>query len=67
MRCFLPPQSDGHHEYHMDGGHETRGEPRRVLAMLFYLNNVTEGGETAFLAQVRVSVARGLRWQRDWR
>lgn len=38
----------------MDGGHETRGEPRRVLAMLIYLNEVPAGGggETAFLAQV---------------
>ena len=35
-----------------DGGHETRGEPRRILAMLIYLNDVSEGGETAFLAQV---------------
>ena len=49
-------QSDGHHEYHMDEGHEPRGEPRRVIAFLAYFNDVAEGGETAFLNQ-GISVA----------
>ena len=51
-----PLQSDGHHEYHADSGNEKRGDPVRVLAFLFYLNDVTEGGETVFLNQA-VSIA----------
>lgn len=58
MICTSPrsPQTDGHHEYHADGGHEARGDPVRVIAFLFYLNDVLEGGETAFINQA-VSVA----------
>ena len=56
--CTLsyPLQSDGNHEYHADSGQEQRGDPVRVLAFLFYLNDVTEGGETVFLNQA-VSIA----------
>jgi len=45
MICTSPrsPQTDGHHEYHADGGHEARGDPVRVIAFLFYLNDVSGG------------------------
>lgn len=43
--------ADGHHEFHADGGQERRGDPVRVIAFLFYLNDVIEGGETVFLNQ----------------
>jgi hypothetical protein len=44
-------KNDGteHHSYHIDSGSELSCKPRRVLAMILYLNEVFEGGETVFL------------------
>ena len=48
-----PDKNDGteHHAYHVDSGQEPTCGPRRLIAVLIYLNNVTEGGETVFLNQ----------------
>ena len=47
--------SDGseHHAYHSDTSHERKGDttPRRIIAVLLYLNTVHEGGETVFINQ----------------
>jgi prolyl 4-hydroxylase len=40
-----------HHSYHADSGQEKYAAPRRLIAVLIYLNDVTEGGETIFLNQ----------------
>lgn len=42
-----------HHSYHSDTGHEATNSvaPRRILAAIFYLNDVSEGGETVFINQ----------------
>jgi len=40
-----------HHAYHADSGHELVFGPRRIMAVLIYLNTVEEGGETVFLYQ----------------
>lgn len=40
-----------HHAYHADSGFEKPGQPRRILAILIYLNDVDDGGETVFLNQ----------------
>jgi Rps23 Pro-64 3,4-dihydroxylase Tpa1-like proline 4-hydroxylase len=37
--------------YHSDSGHEKAANPHRILAVLLYLNDVDEGGETLFLNQ----------------
>ena len=37
-----------HHAYHADGGHELPGAPGRVIAVLIYLSEPEEGGETVF-------------------
>ena len=42
---------DEHHAYHADSGGETACKPHRILAVLLYLNDVEEGGETVFLNQ----------------
>lgn len=46
-------KNDGteHHSYHIDSGSELTCKPRRVLAMILYLNEVSVGGETVFLNQ----------------
>jgi len=43
--------SEEHHAYHADCGHETSEKPHRILAVLLYLNTVLVGGETVFLNQ----------------
>jgi prolyl 4-hydroxylase len=44
-------KNDGteHHSYHIDSGTDLSCKPRRVIAMIMYLNEVIEGGETVFL------------------
>ena len=46
-------KNDGteHHNFHADSGQESEHGPRRLLAVLLYLNNVTVGGDTYFLNQ----------------
>jgi hypothetical protein len=41
-------KNDGteHHAYHVDSGQEPSCSPRRNIAVLIYLNEVREGGET---------------------
>jgi hypothetical protein len=41
-------KNDGteHHAYHVDSGQEPACSPRRNIAVLIYLNDVKEGGET---------------------
>eukprot|EP00607_Mallomonas_marina_P010977 CAMPEP_0182424242 /NCGR_PEP_ID=MMETSP1167-20130531/10416_1 /TAXON_ID=2988 /ORGANISM="Mallomonas Sp, Strain CCMP3275" /LENGTH=203 /DNA_ID=CAMNT_0024603889 /DNA_START=318 /DNA_END=929 /DNA_ORIENTATION=- len=39
------------HDYHIDGFHDQPGFPVRIIAVLIYFNNVSEGGETVFLQQ----------------
>jgi hypothetical protein len=53
MLCINRYMNDGseHHAYHADGGSEARCGARRVLAVLLYLNDVSVGGDTAFLFQ----------------
>jgi hypothetical protein len=40
-----------HHGYHIDSGQEPTCQPSRILAILIYLNDVEEGGETVFYNQ----------------
>ena len=40
-----------HHGYHADSGHEAECGPKRHIAVLVYLNNVSMGGETVFFNQ----------------
>lgn len=46
-------RNDGteHHGYHGDSGQEGNCMPKRVIAVLIYLNDVESGGETVFLNQ----------------
>jgi len=46
-------KGDEHHAYHADSGGEAACKPHRILAVLLYLNDVDEGGETVFLNQGR--------------
>jgi hypothetical protein len=39
------------HDWHVDGGQEPAGTPARVLAVIIYLSEPEEGGETLFLNQ----------------
>jgi hypothetical protein len=39
------------HDWHVDGGQEPQGTPARVLAVIIYLSEPEEGGETLFLNQ----------------
>lgn len=40
-----------HHAYHIDSGHFPHCGPQRLIAVILYLNDVAEGGETVFLNQ----------------
>jgi len=53
-------RNDGreHHAYHVDAGQEPFAAPRRVIAVLMYVNDVEEGGETVFLNQGRAVAPR---------
>jgi hypothetical protein len=53
--CLGRYLNDGteHHAWHMDEGQEGTCRPRRVIAILIYLNEVAQGGETVFLNQGR--------------
>ena len=46
-------KNDGkeHHAYHSDSDQEGLCRPKRLIAVLIYLNDVEEGGETVFLNQ----------------
>lgn len=50
MKRYLNDGTE-HHAYHGDSGHESRCSPKRHIAMLIYLNDVSEGGETVFYNQ----------------
>lgn len=50
MKRYLNDGTE-HHAYHSDSGHELATSARRIIAVLIYLNDVTEGGETVFLNQ----------------
>jgi hypothetical protein len=50
--------SQGYHIWHSDGGAKKPSD--RVLAIILYLNNVKEGGETEFLYQkIRIKPKQG--------
>ncbi len=57
VQCYEPNGSDGF-DWHADVA--TRGSGERVLAMVAYLNDVTEGGETEFrVQQIKIAPRRG--------
>ena len=43
--------AEEHHAYHADSGQEPLGQHHRILAVLMYLSEPAEGGETVFLNQ----------------
>jgi hypothetical protein len=51
MKRYEVNNSTEHHSYHIDSGHFPHCGPQRLLAVIIYLNNVSEGGETVFLNQ----------------